>query len=122
VKLRTVTLVHQHGEADGLRPAEVDERIHRRADGPARVQHVVDEDDRPAIDARRQRGALDDWLLGDHRQVVAVERDVERPDRDVDRFVLGDRGRDAMRQRDATSLDPDEQQALGPGLLLDDLV
>ena len=117
-----VAAIDQDGEADRLRPAEVDQRVHRRPDRPARVQHVVDEDDRPAIDARRQRRALDDRLLGDHRQVVAVERDVERPDRDLDPLVLGDRGRDPAGERDAATLDPDEQQAVGPGLLLDDLV
>ncbi len=114
--------IDEHRQADRLRPAEVDERVHRGADRPAGVQHVVDEDDRPAVDARRQLRALDDRLLGDHRQVVAVERDVERPDRDVDALVLGDGRGDAAGERHAAPLDADEQQAVGARLLLDDLV
>jgi hypothetical protein len=36
--------------------------------------------------------------------------------------VLADRLRDAPGERHAAALDADERQALGPGLLLDDLV
>ena len=114
--------VDQHRQADRLRPPEIDQRVHRGPDRAARVQHVVDEDDRPTVDARRQLGALDDGLLGDQREVITVERDVERPDRHLDAFVLADRVGDPPRQRDATTLDPDQQQAVGARLLLDDLV
>ena len=70
----------------------------------------------------RELRALDDGLLGDEREVVAVERDVERPDRHGRALVLGDGVGDAAGERDAPALDPDEQQAVGAGLLLDDLV
>ena len=73
-------------------------------------------------DPRRELGALDDGLLGDHREVVAVERDVERPDRDLGAFVLGDGGGDPTGERHATALDADEQETFGARLLLDDLV
>ena len=36
--------------------------------------------------------------------------------------MLGDRGGDARGERDTAALDPDEDEALGPGLPLDDLV
>ena len=88
-----VAAVDEDREPDRLRPTEVDERVHRGADRPARVQDVVDEDDRPAVDVERQLRALDDRLLGDQREVVAVEGDVERADRDLDALVLGDRRR-----------------------------
>ena len=58
----------------------------------------------------------------DQRQVIAVEGDIERAHRDIDGLVLGDRRCDAVRERDATALDADEQQPLGTCLLLDDLV
>jgi hypothetical protein len=80
--------VDQHGQTDRLWSPEVDEGVHRGADRPARVQHVVDENDGPPIDAEREIRAFDDWLLRDEREVVAVEGDVECTDRDVDRFVL----------------------------------
>jgi hypothetical protein len=107
----TMAAVDQHGQTDRLRSPEVDEGVHRGADRPARVQHVVDENDGPPIDAEREIRAFDDWLLRDEREVVAVEGDVECTDRDVDRFVLGDRFRDAAGQWDASTLDTDQQQA-----------
>ena len=114
--------VDEHGEPDRLRPAEVDEGVHRRPDRPTGVEDVVDEDDRRSVEVERQVRALDDGLLGDEREVVAVERDVERADRDVDALVLGDRGGDPTGKRDAAALDPDEGQTGGARLLLDDLV
>ena len=69
-----------------------------------------------------QFGPLDDRLLGDQRQVVAVERDVERTDRHRHALVLGDRVGDATGERDTTALDADEGQTGRARLLLDDLV
>ena len=117
-----VAAIDEDREPDGLRPAEVDEGVHRGPDGPARVQDVVDEDDRATVDPRGQFRALDDGLLGDQRQVVAVEGDVEGADRDRRAFVLRDRRRDPTGQRDAAALDADQQEAIGAGLLLHDLV
>ena len=74
--------IDEDREADRLRPPEVDEGVHRGPDRAAGVQDVVDEDDRRAVQVEREVGALDDGLLGDERQVVAVEGDVERADRD----------------------------------------
>jgi len=102
--------------------AEVDEGVHGGPDGAARVQDVVHQHDRAPVDVERDLGALDDGLLGDHREVVAVERDVQRPDRDLDALVLGDRLGDPAGQRHASALDPDQHQPGRAGLLLDDLV
>ena len=96
-----VAAIDEDRQADGLRPAEVDEGIHRRPDRPARVQDVVDEDDGRAVQVERQVGALDDRLLGDQREVVAVERDVERADRQADALVLEDGVGDPVREGDA---------------------
>ncbi len=117
-----VTAVDEHGQADRLRPPEVDERVHRGADRPSRVQHVVDEDDGPPVDARRQLRALDHGLLRDQREVVAIEGDVERPDRHLCPLVLEDRRGDPPRERHAATLDADQQQAVRARLLLDDLM
>src|SRR6266550_4472180 len=117
-----VAPVDEYGQADGLRPTEVDERVHCGADRPPGVEDVVDEDDRRAVEIERQIRALDDWLLGDEREVVTVEGDVERPDRHIDPLVLRDRGGNSAGERDAPTLDPDERETRGSGLLLDDLV
>ena len=105
--------VDEHGQADRLRPPEVDEGVHRGADRPARVQDVVDEHDRPPVEVERQVRALDDRLLGDQREVVAVEGDVERADRELDALVLEDRRGEPSGERDAAALDADEHQAVG---------
>ena len=73
--------VDEDGQPHGAGPAEVGERVERGADGAPGEQHVVDEDDDAVVDAgRRDVGVLDgaDRLPA---QVVAVHRDVERPDR-----------------------------------------
>ena len=114
--------IDEDGEADRLRPAEVDEGVHRRPDRAAGVEDVVDEDDRRPVQVERQVRALHDRLLGDERQVVAVEGDVERPDRDRGRLVLGDRGGDPAGERHAAALDAHEDQSGRPRLLLHDLV
>ena len=66
--------------------------------------------------------ALDDRLLGDQREVVAVEGDVQGADGERHALVLVDRGGDPAGEGDAAALDPDEDEAVGPGLPLDDLV
>ena len=75
-----------------------------------------------AVEVERQVGALDDRLLGDQREVVAVERDVERTDGEANALVLGDGLGEPMGERDAAALDAHEGQAVGAGVLLDDLV
>ncbi len=114
--------VDQDGQADGPRPPEVDQGIHRAANGSAGIQHVVDEDDRGAVEVEGQVRALDDGLLGDQREVVAVEGDVECADGDAHALVFLDRVSDPPRERYAAPLDADEGQVLRTRLLLDDLV
>ena len=46
-----VAAIDEDGQADRLRPPEVDQRVHRGPDRPAGVQDVVDEHDRRAVDA-----------------------------------------------------------------------
>ena len=81
-----VAAVDQSGQADPRGPAQVADRIQRRADGPAGEQDVIDQHDLGAVDPngisvpRRtgQRPAL--------FQIVAVERDVDGAD---GHFVVG---------------------------------
>src|SRR5690606_227475 len=49
--------IDQHGELDRARTAEVDERVERRPDRPAGVEHVVDEQDDAVVDVERDVGA-----------------------------------------------------------------
>ena len=67
-----------------------------------------------AVEVEWEVGALHDRLLGDERQVVAVERDVERPDRDLGAFVLQDRRGDPAGERHAAALDADRTRPSVP--------
>jgi hypothetical protein len=58
----------------------------------------------------------------DRLEVVPVERDVERSDRQVDPFELPDLRGDALCEGIAAAADAGEDQALGAAVLLDDLV
>ena len=100
----------EHGQADGARPPEVHQGVHRGPDRPARVEDVVDDDERQAVEVERQVGAFDDRLVGDEREVIAVEGDVERPDGDGDAFVRSDGRGHAVGEGDAAALDADEGQ------------
>src|SRR5262249_49438853 len=114
--------VDEHGQADRLRPPEVDQRVHRRPDRATGVEDVVDEDDGGSIEGERQIRALHARLAGHEREVVAVEGDVERADGDRGHLVLRDRGGDPAGERHAAALDADEGEPGGSRLLLDDLV
>src|SRR5207249_6046084 len=78
-----VSTVDEHGELDALRTAVVEERLDRSADRPARVEHVVHEHDRLALEREIERGRADDRLWMARRaatadlDVVAVEGDVD---------------------------------------------
>src|SRR5919201_7130752 len=79
-----VAAVDEDGELDPVGAAVVEERLDRRADRPAGVEDVVDEDNRLAFQVEVERGRADDGLRVARRaaaadgDVVAVERDVDR--------------------------------------------
>ena len=54
--------VDQDRELHERRAAVVEEGVDGGADGAPRVEHVVDEDHRGAVDVERQVGVLDDGL------------------------------------------------------------
>src|SRR5439155_10047116 len=58
----------------------------------------------------------------ERREVVAVEGDVEGPDRQPDTLVGVDLLGQPAREGNAAALDSDEAEAVRAGLLLDDLV
>ncbi|BCJ57195.1 hypothetical protein Jiend_06170 [Micromonospora endophytica] len=114
--------VDEHRELHRRRPTEVTQRVERGPDRPAGEEHVVDEDDPPAVDPPgRQLGGAD-RAGGVPAQVVAVERDVEHTDRHGDTFEGADPGGEAVRERGASGRDA-EQYGVGRALgLLQDLV
>ena len=117
-----VATVDEHGQLDASRPAEVDQLVERRPYGASREEHVVDHDHRAAVDGEHDVGALRDRLRGEAREIVTVERDVQRAHR---RFVSGglaDELRQPARERHATAADAHQREPPGVRMALDDLV
>jgi hypothetical protein len=123
-----VAAVDDHGELDASRPAVVEHCLDRRADRAARVEDVVDEDDRPAVEGEVELGRADERLRRERRlasangRVVAVEGDVDRADLGRDACALLDQACEPPRERYTAGLDPDERDVLELRVALDDLV
>src|SRR5947199_59447 len=77
----------------------VDERVHRSAVRAAGEEDIVDEHDDAAVDGERDLRLAYHRRVADSRQVVAVERDIDRSQRDQGAFVGADGGLDAGRER-----------------------
>ena len=114
--------VHQHRQPDGAGTPVVDECIHRRADGAAREEHIVDEDDHATVDGERDVRLAHDRRVSDSSQVVAIERDVDRAEWNVEPLVRPDRGLDAGRERVSARANTDDGEKREVTVALDDLV
>ena len=117
-----VPSVYEDRQADGARSAVVDERVHRGADRPAGEEHIVDEDHDTTVDRERDLRLTHDRCVADPGQVVAVERDVDRAQRDVNALVRPDRRLDARRERVAARANTDDGEMGKIPVALDDLV
>ena len=119
-----MSAVHQHDELNRLWPAEFEQRIERRADGPPGIEHIVDQQDALVVDGELDVGVAHDRLRADGvaHQVVAIERDVERPDRHLGAADAGHQRGQAPRERHTAPLDADERQFLDAARPLEDLV
>jgi hypothetical protein len=117
-----VAPVDQHGELHGPRAAQVVQRVEGGPDGPPGEQHVIDEDHGLAVHAaRRNLGALQRPGRS-QPQVVAVQGDVERPDRGRVALELADPVGQPAGQVDATGGDAEQHEALAAVGALEDLV
>src|SRR5688500_3444321 len=116
-----MTPVDQDRELDHPRAPEIDERVERGADRPPGEQHVVHEDDGLVFDRERDVGTAH-HRRAPHVEIVAIERDVERADRQVAAVDLRDLRGEAMGDGDAAGPQADERDVGAAGVLLEDLV
>src|SRR5204862_3937407 len=85
----SVAAVREHGELHALGPAVAEERLDRRADRPAGVEDVVDEEARHHLEREVERRRADKRLgvtgrlAGANVDVVPVKGDVELAERDL---------------------------------------
>src|SRR5215831_15183530 len=73
--------IDQHGELDRLGPAVVEQLVDCGAHGSPGVEHVVHEHEPAAGNLERQLGRCELGAQSLLRVVVAIERDVDEPDR-----------------------------------------
>jgi murein DD-endopeptidase MepM/ murein hydrolase activator NlpD len=114
--------VDQHRETDRSRAPVVDERVHRRANRPAREEDVVDQHHYAVVDGERYLGLADDGCVADPRQVVAIEGDVDRAEWDLDALIRADGIADPCSQSVAARADADDREKSEIAIALDDLV
>ena len=107
-----VAAVDQHQQVHARRAAVIEQRIERGADGAARVQHVVHQDDVLAVHRKRNLGGADHRLDVDRAEVVAIEIDVEDADRHCCAFPGLRSSCQPLRQRNAAAADADEGEPI----------
>ena len=114
--------VDQDCEAYRAGTPVVDERVHRAADRSAGEKDIVDEHDDAAVDRERDLRLAYHRRVPDTRQVVAVESDIDRAQRDQGAFVGADGGLDACRERVAARANTDDGEKREVPIALYDLV
>ena len=115
--------VAQHGQLHPPGTAVVEQRLDAGPDGAPREEDVVDQHDRVVPDREVDVRGVDDGLPRRRAQVkvVAVEGDVDVPERDRLLDEPAQKLVDASRKDGPAAMDADDRHALA-GVLLDDLV
>jgi hypothetical protein len=117
-----VTAIDEHRETDRAGPTVINERVHRGADGASGEQHVIHENDDLVVDREVQRRLADDRRIADAREIVAVERDVERAERNGRVLVRAYRIAKPDGQDVAARADTDDGETREFAVAFDDLV
>lgn len=115
-----VASIDQDRESNRSGPSEVVEGVERRSDGSAGVEDVIDEHDDPVSDVVRQ-GGFGEFSHGVGSEIIPVQSDVERSDRNVSSFDLGDQRCESLGERHAAGLNAD-QHDVTPFVAFYDLV
>ena len=123
-----VAAIGEHGELHPVGTAELEQTVDRRANRPAGVEDVVDEDHRAALELEVELRVAHDGLCvprrpaGANVDVVAVKGDVQLAEREQLSRALFDEAAQAMRERNAARVDTDECHRAEVLVALDDLV
>jgi len=119
-----VAAVDENDQLNHFRPAELDQRVERRANGAAGVEHIVDEQDPLLVDRERNFRLADERLRAHRRahQVVTVERDVERAGRHLAMADLAQQPRQTPGQRHPARADADQGEIVHATVPFDDFV
>ena len=116
-----VATVHHYGKLNLLWPAEIHERVERRACRSSGVKYVVYQHDYPVNDADWQRRWPHQWLWA-ACQIIAIEIDIESPHRYVDVLEILDCRCYTVSDWDSAPLEADQHQVAGTLVAFDNLV
>ena len=117
-----MTTVDEDREAYRARAPVIHESVHCRADGATGEEHVVDEHDDTVVDGEGDLRLAHHRCVTDARQVVAIQGDIDRAEREIDAFVQTDGVADAGGERVAARADADDGEEREITVPLDDLV
>ena len=115
-----MTTIDQNRQLDLRWTTRRDDGVDRRPNGPPIEQHVVDQEDRPAVDSRRRQhregGGRCPW------QIVAIGPDIETEHGRTHAFEFEEGGGQPLGQRHPARDDPQQAQVREIRLPLDDFV
>src|SRR5919204_3339515 len=123
-----VAAVGQHGQLNLRGSTVCEQRLDRGPDRPSRVEDVVDEDHRLALEREVEPRGADDGLRALRRlrpanvDVVAMEGDVDLAEERRNARALLDQPAEPLRKRHAAGVDADERDLFEVLVALDDLV
>jgi hypothetical protein len=102
--------------------SEVEKAVHGGADGAARVEDVVNEDQVHIIHAEGNVGRLQHGVGRDFGKVVAIESDVQSANGNVNAVDAAHGTRDTLGEGHAAAADTDERKVFGAARFLHDFV
>ena len=105
-----VTSINQHGQPDACRPSQVADRVERGADRPSGEEDVVHQHHFRAVHVEGNLGAFEHGPALTLPEVVAVERDVHRPDLDFRVEQNSHFARQPLRERHPPAPNPNQVQ------------
>src|ERR1044071_1773912 len=116
-----VAAIDQHRKLDSSRASEIDEFVQRRANGAARVQHIVNKHNRTVGDINGYVGLIDYRARSDGREIIAIKCDVQLAGRRTSALELFDLVSNSFGERHTSAANADQQQVPTADVALDDL-
>src|SRR6204780_5158713 len=104
--------INQHAKADALGTAQVEKTVHRRTNGTAGVKHIVNDNKVAAVNRKIDFVRMNHGLRSHGGKVVAVQRDIERADGNVDAGRIVNRLSQTLRQGNAPPAYPNQREVV----------
>ena len=116
-----VPTVDHYRKLHHSRTTKVHKRVERRSSCPPCIEDVVHQNDDSSVNINRQLCRSNQRLRATN-EIIAVEANIERSDRNADVFERSDSPSNAIRYWDTSPLKADEQKIPCAAIALDDLM